>query len=187
MTVDDVLVEPLPLLGLSQPVGVHSTLSDDRGRPDRRGAAQGAPRGRRRGHVGLLLFPRTRPRTSCSPRAAVEKECVATAPMRPPASATPPLGRTPTACGRDRQRGRRADDARSTRRHPAEARVADDDRYRETGGARENRMVRRMSPTSARPSSTARAARRAPGELARARCGGARRLPARSLISAVKP
>ena len=84
VTVDDVLVEPLPLLWVyHKPIGVHSTLSDDRGRPDLAAVAprKAHPVGRLDADTsGLLLFSSDGALTHklLSPRAAVEKEYVAT-------------------------------------------------------------------------------------------------------------
>ena len=106
VTVDDVLVEPLPLLwAYHKPVGVHSTLSDDRGRPDLSVVAprKAHPVGRLDADTsGLLLFSSDGALTHklLSPRAAVEKEYVATCEVADGADAA--LARTPEAFLRDR-------------------------------------------------------------------------------------
>ena len=106
VTVDDVLVEPLPLLwAYHKPVGVHSTLSDDRGRPDLSPVAprKAHPVGRLDADTsGLLLFSSDGALTHklLSPRAAVEKEYVATCEVADGADAA--LARTPEAFLRDR-------------------------------------------------------------------------------------
>ena len=106
VTVDDVLVEPLPLLwAYHKPVGVHSTLSDDRGRPDLAAVAprKAHPVGRLDADTsGLLLFSSDGALTHklLSPRAAVEKEYVATCEVAAGADAA--LARTPEAFLRDR-------------------------------------------------------------------------------------
>ena len=106
VTVDDVLVEPLPLLWVyHKPIGVHSTLSDDRGRPDLAAVAprKAHPVGRLDADTsGLLLFSSDGALTHklLSPRAAVEKEYVATCEVADGADAA--LARTPEAFLRDR-------------------------------------------------------------------------------------
>ena len=106
VTVDDVLVEPLPLLwAYHKPIGVHSTLRDDRGRPDLAAVAprKAHPVGRLDADTsGLLLFSSDGALTHklLSPRAAVEKEYVATCEVADGADAA--LARTPEAFLRDR-------------------------------------------------------------------------------------
>lgn len=106
VTVDDVVVDPLPLLwAYHKPVGVHSTLSDDRGRPDLAAVAprKAHPVGRLDADTsGLLLFSSDGALTHklLSPRAAVEKEYVATCEVADGADAA--LARTPEAFLRDR-------------------------------------------------------------------------------------
>ena len=108
VTVDDVLVEPLPLLwAYHKPVGVHSTLSDDRGRPDLSVVAprKAHPVGRLDADTsGLLLFSSDGALTHklLSPRAAVEKEYVATCEVADGAGADAALARAPEAFLRDR-------------------------------------------------------------------------------------
>jgi 23S rRNA pseudouridine2605 synthase len=106
VTVDGVAVEPLPLLwAYHKPVGVHSTLSDDRGRPDLSTVAprRSHPVGRLDADTsGLLLFSSDGALTHklLSPRVAVEKEYVATCDIAEGADAA--LARSPEAFLRDR-------------------------------------------------------------------------------------
>ena len=150
VTVDDVLVEPLPLLWVyHKPIGVHSTLSDDRGRPDLAAVAprRAHPVGRLDADTsGLLLFSSDGALTHklLSPRAAVEKEYVATCEVAAGADAA--LARAPEAFLRDRL----AAGVQTTLGvHVGDvlaARVAADDRVTVRLVVREgkHRMVRRM-------------------------------------------
>ena len=150
VTVDDVLVEPLPLLwAYHKPVGVHSTLRDDRGRPDLAAVAprKAHPVGRLDADTsGLLLFSSDGALTHklLSPRAAVEKEYVATCEVAAGADAA--LARAPEAFLRDRLAAGVQTTLGVHVGDVLEARVADDDRVTVRLVVREgkHRMVRRM-------------------------------------------